>query len=44
MPASVTVEGGGSGLYLDCFLDASLEQQAIAGNGLLIHKTVTTYN
>ena len=26
MPASVTVEGGGSGSYLDCFLDASLEQ------------------
>ena len=22
MPASVTVEGGGSGLYLDCFSDA----------------------
>ena len=25
MPASVTVEGGGSGSYLDCFSDASLE-------------------
>ena len=24
MPASVTVEGGGSGSYLDCFSDASL--------------------
>ena len=23
MPASVTVEGGGSGSYLDCFSDAS---------------------
>ena len=30
MPASVTVEGGGSGLDLDCFPDASLEQPAIA--------------
>ena len=28
MPASVTVEGGGSGLY--CFSDASLEPPAIA--------------
>ena len=25
MPVSVTVEGGGSGSYLDCFSDASLE-------------------
>ena len=30
MPASVTVEGGGSGSYLDCFSDASLEPLAIA--------------
>ena len=30
MPASVTVEGGGSGLHLDCFSDASLEPPAIA--------------
>ena len=30
MPASVTVEGGGSGSYLGCFLDASLEPPAIA--------------
>ena len=26
---SVTVEGGGSGSYLDCFSDASLEPPAI---------------
>ena len=31
MPASVTVESGGSGSYLDCFSDASLEPPAIAG-------------
>ena len=30
MPASVTVEGGGSGSYLDYFSDASLEPPAIA--------------
>ncbi len=30
MPASVTVDGGGSGSYLDCFSDASLEPPAIA--------------
>ena len=30
VPASVTVEGGGSGSYLDCFSDASLEPPAIA--------------
>ena len=30
MPASVTVEGGRSGPYLDCFSDASLEPPAIA--------------
>ena len=30
MPASVTVERGGSGSYLDCFSDASLEPPAIA--------------
>ncbi len=30
MPASVTVEGGGSGSYLDCLSDASLEPPAIA--------------
>ena len=30
MPASVTVEGGGSGSYLDCFSDASLEPPTIA--------------
>ena len=30
MPASVTVEGGGSGSYLDCFSDASLGPTAIA--------------
>ena len=30
VPASVTVEGGGSGSYLDSFLDASLEPPAIA--------------
>ena len=30
MPASVTVEGGGSGSYLDCFSDASPEPSAIA--------------
>ena len=30
MPASVKVEGGGSGSYLDCFSDASLEPPAIA--------------
>ena len=29
MPASVTVEGGGYGSYLDCFSDASLEPPAI---------------
>ena len=29
MPASVTVEGGGSGSYLDCFSEASLEPPAI---------------
>ena len=28
--ASVTVEAGGSGSYLDCFSDASLEPPAIA--------------
>ena len=30
MPASFTVEGGGSGSCLDCFSDASLEPPAIA--------------
>ncbi len=30
VPASVTVEGGGSGSYLDCFSDASLEPPTIA--------------
>ena len=30
MPASVTVEGGGSGSYLDCFSDPSMEPPAIA--------------
>ena len=30
MLASVTVEGEGSGSYLDCFSDASLEPTAIA--------------
>ena len=30
MPASVTVEGGGSGSYMDCFSDASLEPPVIA--------------
>ena len=30
MPASVMVEGGESGSYLDCFSDASLEPPAIA--------------
>ena len=30
VPASVTVEGGGSGSYLDCFSVASLEPPAIA--------------
>ena len=30
MPASVTVEGGGSGSDLDCLSDASLELPAIA--------------
>ena len=30
MPASLTVEGGGSGSYLDCFSDASLGPPAIA--------------
>ena len=30
MPASVTVEGGGSGSDLDCFSDTSLEPPAIA--------------
>ena len=30
MPASVTVEGGGSGSCLDCFSDASQEPPAIA--------------
>ena len=30
MPASVTVEGGGSGSDLDCFSYASLEPPAIA--------------
>ena len=30
VPASVTVEVGGSGSYLDCFTDASLEPPAIA--------------
>ena len=30
MPASVTVEVGGSGSYLDCFSDDYLESPAIA--------------
>ena len=30
VPASVTVDGGGSGSYLDCLSDASLEPPAIA--------------
>ena len=30
MPASVTVEGGGSGSYLYCFSDVSLEPPVIA--------------
>ena len=30
MPASLTVEGGGSGSDLDCFSDASLEPSDIA--------------
>ena len=30
MPASVTIEGGGSGSYLDCFSDAFLEPPTIA--------------
>ena len=30
MPASVTVQGGGSGLDQDCFSDASLEPPPIA--------------
>ena len=30
VPASVAVEGGGSGSDLDCFSDASLEPPAIA--------------
>ena len=36
MPASVTVEGGGSGSYLNCFSDASLEPPARSRSTILM--------